>query len=126
MYTDLITRLKNAQAVNKATVRAPYNKMDFEILRVLRSYGFIKSYRKIGRLPKRFIEVELSYDGKSGKINGTRLISKPSRNLYFGYRKIFSVRQGYGLGIFSTPKGIMSDREVRKNKVGGVYLFEIW
>ena len=116
MYTDLLTRLKNAKAVKKSTVKVPFSKMDLEIVKVLNAYNFIKSYRKIGRLPKRWIEVELNLDGPD-KINGVRFKSRPSRWLYFGYRDIFPVKQGYGLGVFSTPEGILSDKDARKQKV---------
>ncbi len=126
MYTDLLTRIKNAQAVKHETIKVPYSSMDFEILRQLQKYAFIKSAKKLGRLPKRMIEINLNDPEADSAIHGVRFISKPSRMLYRGYRDIRPVRDGYGIAIISTPKGIMTDREVHKLKVGGVYLFEVW
>jgi small subunit ribosomal protein S8 len=100
--------------------------MDFEILHQLQKYGFIKSAKKLGRLPKRMIEIGLHDPDAEGAIHGVRFISKPSRMLYRGYRDIRPVQQGYGIAVVSTSKGIMTDKEVRKLKVGGVYLFEVW
>jgi len=71
--------------------------------------------------------LKLKYDEeKRGAIRGIKLVSKPSRKLYTGYRQLRPVRQGYGVGIISTPKGIMTVKEAKKQKVGGQLLFEIW
>ena len=78
----------------------------------------------VGR--KNFITVKLAYKDKVATINDFKIMSKPSRHSYADYRSLNSVRQGHGLSILSTSKGIMTGREARKNKIGGEYLFEIW
>ncbi|MBU4348629.1 30S ribosomal protein S8 [Patescibacteria group bacterium] len=127
MYTDLLIRIKNAQAVNKETVKVPYSAMDRAVLNVLKKGGFIDDFTAIGRVPKKILEVNLKYkeDGK-GIVSGVKVLSKPSRHLYSSYNEIYPIRQGYGLLVVSTSKGIMDGRSARKIKLGGELLFEIW
>ena len=126
MYYDLLTRIKNAARAGKDTVLAPFSKFDYAIAKVLVDTKYLKSAEKrvIGK--KNFLEVVLSYEGKTPALTDFKLISKPSRHLYSGYRELRSVRQQYGLSVLSTPKGVMTNRTARKEKVGGEYLFEIW
>jgi len=127
MYHDSLIRIKNAQAVKKDKVKIPYSELDFNILETLKKSGFIGSVLKKGRSFKKVIDVELLYDGnKKPVISGLKFYSRPSKKIYFGYQKLKPVRQGFGLGIISTPKGVMSSIKARKEKVGGEYLFEIW
>lgn len=127
MYIDMLTRIKNAQAVGKEKVKVPYSKMDEAIANILARHKFIHSVEKKGRMPKRVLEIKLNYD-KNGKgaINGVKFLSKPSRKLYAGYKNLRPVKQGYGIGILSTPKGIITNSEAVKQKVGGQLLFEVW
>ena len=74
-------------------------------------------------MPKRIIEIELD---PTRSLGGLKFLSKPSRRLYSGYKKVKRVKSGYGMAVLSTPKGILSDKEARKEKVGGELLFEIW
>jgi small subunit ribosomal protein S8 len=122
---DMLIRMKNSSEVNKATVTLPYSKLKAAILEVLKENGFIKSFSKKGKKNKS-LEIELLFGNSKPKIKGVKKISKFSRKIYKGVRDIHPVRQGYGLGIFSTPKGILSDKNARKEKVGGELLFEIW
>lgn len=126
-YIDLITRIKNAQAVKKESLKMPFSRMDMRVAEVLARSGFIKSVDKKGRMPKRVIEVKLKYDADDkGVINGVKLISKPSRRIYSGYKELRLIKSGYGVSVISTPKGIMNNREARRHKLGGEVLFEIW
>jgi len=127
MYFDLLTKIKNAQAVKKESIKMPYSNMDMKIAEILAANKFVESVEKKGRLPKRIIEVKLKYeaDGHNG-ITDVKFLSTPSRRLYAGYRTFRPVRQGYGLSVVSTPKGIMTGAEARKEKVGGTLLFEVW
>jgi len=84
----------------------------------------VKSAEKEALGRKQVITVRLG--GKKGGDIDFKLVSKPSRHFYTDYRSLKSVRQGHGLGVLSTPKGILTDRQARKAKVGGEYLFEIW
>ena len=126
MYINLLTIIKNAQAVKKESVKTPYTAMDFAIAELLAQHKFVEAAYKKGRLPKRIIDVKLKYQDGKGAIEGIRLISKPSRKLYAGYRDLKPVRHGYGMAVLSTPKGVMDGKSARKQKLGGQLLFEIW
>ncbi len=126
MYTDLLIKIKNAQKAKKETVKTAYSGMDLAIAQILAENKFIESAEKKGRMPKRIIEIKLKYKDGGGIIEEIKFVSKPSRRIYAGYRDLKKVRQGYGLGVISTPQGIMSFKDARKAKVGGVILFEIW
>ena len=126
-YFDLLTKIKNAQAVKKESVKIAYSNMDMKIAELLAANKFVEAVEKKGRMPKRIIEVKLKYqeDGHPG-ITDFKFLSTPSRRLYAGYRTFKMVRQGYGMSVVSTPKGIMTGRDARKEKVGGTLLFEVW
>ncbi|OGY64446.1 MAG: 30S ribosomal protein S8 [Candidatus Harrisonbacteria bacterium RIFCSPLOWO2_02_FULL_41_11] len=126
MYTDLLTKIKNAQSAKKTGLKTYYSNMDFAILEVLVKHKFLQDVSKKGRMPKRAIDITLKYKDGEGAISGLKFLSSPSRRLYLGYKDIKSVRQGYGLLILSTPKGIMDGRTAKKNKLGGQLLFEVW
>ncbi len=127
MYTDILTRIRNAQAAKKDSLKVPFSNMDFVVLELLARYGFIASVAKKGRMPKRVIEIVLKYDEKGmGAIRGVAHLSVPSRRVYAGAKELRPVKQGYGLGAVSTPKGIMAYHEAKKANVGGELLFEVW
>jgi small subunit ribosomal protein S8 len=127
MYTDFLTKIKNAQQAKHLSLKTGYSKMDLKIAEVLSKYGFIKEVSKKGRLPKRIIEVELKYDKEgNGGISGLKFVSIPSRKIYSGYKDLRNVKQGYGISVVSTPSGVMAGVEARKKKLGGQVLFEIW
>jgi small subunit ribosomal protein S8 len=122
-YTDLLIRIKNAQAAKKPSFKAPFNKLDFAVAELLAASKYIKTVEKKGRGPKKIISVTLA-DAKT--IDGIKFISKSSRRMYAGYRDMRRVRRGFGMAVLSTPKGVLSDKDARKQKVGGEVLFEIW
>ncbi|MEK9170384.1 MAG: 30S ribosomal protein S8 [Patescibacteria group bacterium] len=127
MYFNLLAKIKNAQAVEKESIKIPYNNMDLVVAELLAEHKFIQGVEKKGRMPKRILEIKLKYDQDgNGAIQGVRLLSKPSREIYSGYKEIKPVRQGYGLLIISTSKGIMDGKKAKKLKLGGQLLFEIW
>ena len=126
MYTQLLTKLSNAQAVKKENIKMPYSNMDFAVAELLAKHRFVENVAKKGRNPKRFLEIKLMYKNGLGAISGYKILSKSSRRLYSGYSSVRSVRQGYGLLALSTPKGILDGLSAKKQKVGGQLLFEIW
>ncbi|OGY62805.1 MAG: 30S ribosomal protein S8 [Candidatus Harrisonbacteria bacterium RIFCSPHIGHO2_01_FULL_44_13] len=126
MYTNVLTQLKNAQQAKKERIRVPYSKMDMAVLEVLAKSGYLSEASKKGRLPKRIIEIKLKYEDGKGVISGIKFVSKPSRKLYVGYKELRPVKQGYGLAVISTSKGIMTAKEARNMKLGGEVLFEIF
>ena len=126
MYTNILTKIRNAQGAKLATVKIPFSGMDFSILEILATRGYVETVEKKGRNPKRVIDIKLKYVEGHGVIRGVKFVSTPSRRISRGYRELYSTLQGYGLGVISTPKGIMTVADARKAKLGGVLLFEIW
>lgn len=127
MYTHLLAKIKNAQAVKKDSVKLPYSNMDFAIAELLSNHKFLDGAFKKGRMPKRVLDIKLKYDKNGqGAVQGIKILSKPSRRLYAGYKELRPIRQGYGLLVLSTPKGVMDGKSARKQKLGGQLLFEIW
>lgn len=127
MYIDLLTKIKNAQAAKLPSVKAPFSKMDLAVAELLQKHNFVDAVEKKGRLPKRIIDVKLRYSSEGvGAITGIEFLSKPSRRVYGGYRELTPVLSGYGVLIVSTPKGIMTGTDAKKEKTGGALLFKIW
>lgn len=125
--SDFIIQIKNACMVGKEHVSIPYSKFKFAVANKLRDSGYVKSVTKRGKKARKNIEIELIYN-KDGtpRINDVARLSKPSRRIYKGASAIRPVKYGTGSLILSTPKGILTDREAKKEKVGGEALFEIW
>jgi small subunit ribosomal protein S8 len=123
---DMIIRIKNASDSKKESVVFPHSKLKLAILDALLKEGFIKSFGKKGKKVVKWIEVGLAYEDGAPKIKGVERVSKTSKRVYRKAKDIRSVRNGYGLLVLSTPKGIMTDGAARKEKVGGEALFKIW
>jgi small subunit ribosomal protein S8 len=126
MYYDLLAKIKNATLAKRDQLHTPYSKMDYDIARILVESKYLKDVQKktIGR--QQYLEVKLALGDRRHRVNDFKIVSKPSRHMYIGYRALMSVKQGFGLGVLSTPKGLMTHREAKKQKVGGEYLFQIW
>lgn len=124
---DFITRLKNAGAIGQASVSIPYSAFKMAIAEKLKDAGYVADIEKKGKKVKKTLDVTLKYNS-TGKhvISGVKRVSKPGRRLYRNVLEIHSVHYGHGALILSTPKGIKTDKEARKEKVGGEALFEIW
>lgn len=124
---DFITRLTNAGAVKHAVVSLPYSNFKLAIAEKLKDAGFIAAIEKKGKKVKKTLDVTLKYDSEGVHvIQGVKRISKPGRRIYKRADAITSVRYGHGSLILSTPKGIKTDKEARKEKIGGEALFQIW
>ena len=126
MYINTLVRIKNAIARKFDKVKIPHANLDLAILEKLAKVGYITSAVKKGRGVKRIIEIVLKYDSGRPAITNMKFLSRPSHRKYVGYSDIKSSKDGIGNYILSTPKGILTDREARKQKVGGELLFEIW
>jgi len=124
--TDMLNRIRNAQAVLKETVEVPFSNLKYEIAKILEKNGFIEKVEKKGKKTKKIIEITLKYDNKIPAISGLKRISKPGQTIYLGHRKIKRVKGGYGIAIISTSKGLMTDKEARKQKLGGEVICEVW
>jgi small subunit ribosomal protein S8 len=124
---DMITRIKNAGDVKKESLVFPYSKIKFEIASVLQKEGYLKSVAKKGKKITKFIEAELNYEADgSPKVRGVQRVSKLSKRIYQKSKELRPVKYGTGLTILTTPKGILTNREAKKEKVGGEVLFKIW
>lgn len=130
---DMLTRIRNAQAVGKEHVLVPFSKMKFRIAELLSASGYLagveRRKRKSGRTEHEMLALTLKYVGEEtrmGAISGLRMVSKPSRRIYVGSDELKPVRSGYGVAVVSTSKGIMTSKDARKEKVGGELIFEIW
>jgi len=124
---DMLTRIRNALQAAHEIVNIPSSTLKINLANVLKSEGYIKNLRIISDGQHRYIRVFLKFD-KNGVpvIEGLKRISKPSCRVYAGYNEIPEVLNGYGVNIVSTSKGIMTDGEARKQKVGGEILCAVW
>ena len=124
--SNMLIIMKNGSLAGKESVFLPYSKMKQAIAESLKKEGYIANVAKKIKKDQPVLEVELLYIDKKPKITEVERISKQSRRVYFGMKDIHSVRNGTGLLVLSTPKGILSGKEARKEQVGGEALFRIW
>jgi small subunit ribosomal protein S8 len=117
--------IKNGGLVNKATVTLPSSKMKVAILELLKNEGYVKTYN-VEKGVKPTVEIVLAYTKDAPRIHGVARVSKQSKRVYAGVKDITSFKYGHGMTVFSTPKGILSDKQARKEMVGGEILFTIW
>ena len=124
---DMLTRIRNALQKERPIVEIPASKVKIGIADVLKREGYIWSYEIIEQAPQNVLRVTLKY-GPNGElvIRHIQRSSKPGRRVYSSLREIPEVLQGLGITILSTNKGILSNREARKNHVGGEILCTIW
>ncbi len=124
---DFIIQLKNAGMVGKKNVSIPYSKLKHAIADKLVQEGYIVSAVKEGKKVTKSLEVGLKYDIRGDhQIRGVKRISKPGRRLYIKATEVYPVKFGKGRVIISTPEGILTGEEARKQNVGGEQLFIIW
>ncbi len=124
---DMLTRIRNASMIRRPRVVIPSSKLKVEIARILAEEGFIAGYKVTDEKPQPNLILQLKYTGKGDPvITGLERVSKPGRRIYTSYRKIPWVRSGMGINIVSTPKGVMTGRQARREKVGGEILCNVW
>jgi len=126
---DMLTRIRNAQAVGHSTVSIPFSKIKYSIAEILAKEGFVKNVSKVGQKTKKRIKIELKYkDAKNSisTISGLKKISKPGRRIYIKAKEIKPVLGGRGISIISTSQGLMTGKEAKKRKLGGEILCEVW
>lgn len=124
---DMLTRIRNALLMKHEQVTVPYSKLKEAVLKIVSEAGFIKGYEVLGEAIQKHLVVQLKYagDGK-GVIANLKRVSKPSRRIFSAYEDLKPYRRGFGVQILSTSKGVLSDEEARRQKVGGEILMEIW
>ena len=125
--SDMLTRIRNANSAKHPTVDVPASNMKKQIAQILVDEGYIKSFRVIDDDKQGVIRITLKYtENKSQVITGLRRVSKPGLRIYSNSKDMPKVMKGLGIAIVSTSKGIMTDREARKNNVGGEVLAFVW
>lgn len=125
--SDLITRIRNAQMRTKSKVSTPGSKMRANVLEVLKSEGYIRDFASIEHANGRSeLEIELKYFDGEPVIREISRVSKPGRRFYVSVKNLPRVRNGLGISVLSTPKGIMADHAARDANVGGEVLFTVF
>lgn len=125
--SDMLTRIRNAQAAKKADVVLPYSKFKLSLGKVLVQEGWIRTIEAKGDGIEKVLTINLKYDDTGmPAINGIKRISKPGQRIYADKTKVPRVMGGLGTTIVSTSKGLMTDKVARKEKVGGEIVCQIW
>jgi small subunit ribosomal protein S8 len=124
---DMLTRIRNAQLAGHANLIVPRSKIKIEVAKILSTEGFIEGYVEDAKGPQGELKVFLKYDtANRGTIRGIRRISRPSRRVYVGKDEIPRVRNGLGIAILTTPRGVLTDAQARKSGVGGEVICHVW
>jgi len=125
---DLLTRVRNANKAKHEKVDVPASNLKSHVARILKDEGYIKNYKLIKDAKQGILRIYLKYEGETKKqvISGLRQLSKPGRRRYVGTDHIPSVLRGLGVTILSTSKGVLTDKDARKQKVGGELLCSVW
>lgn len=129
--SDFFIRIKNAYLVKKDRVVIPFSKIKYEMAKILEQKGFVSAVRKKKKVKKAgfeqlFLDLKLKYNDDAPSFSDVKLISKPGRRIYLDKNEIKPVREGYGILIMSTSKGIMTDEEAKKLGLGGQAIAEVW
>jgi small subunit ribosomal protein S8 len=124
---DMLTRLRNANAIRRKSVDMPASKLKVAVAEALVQEGFVKSYTVEPGEPRSTLRLELKY-GPEGErvIRGIERVSKPGRRVYKGASDLPRVVRGQGIYVLSTPRGVVSDRAARKERIGGEVLCRIY
>jgi small subunit ribosomal protein S8 len=124
---DLLTRIRNGLTARHKAVVVPRSKMKLEIVKILKSEGFIEGYIDQAEAARPSVKVFLKYaDGKEGVIQGLQRVSSPGRRFYVGKDELPKVRNGLGVAIITTPRGVLTDKAARSAGVGGEVLCYVW
>lgn len=124
---DMLTRIRNAAGARKATVDVPWSRHKEAIAAVLVAEGYLESSAGVSENGRRVLRIGLRYDERRQPvIAGLKRISRPSLRVYVGATEIPAIRRGLGINVLSTPKGVLVDREARKQGVGGELLCTVW
>jgi small subunit ribosomal protein S8 len=128
IISDMLTRIRNACLVRHPTTIVPTTRMTRNIAQVLKEEGFIEGFEEVGEGLQRHLVISLKYKGKNRQpiINTLERVSKPGLRVYSNCKNLPKVLGGIGIAIVSTSKGIMTDREARRQKVGGEILCYVW
>jgi len=124
---DMLTRIRNANTAKHSKVDIPASRMKVSLAKILKSEGYIRNYKLLKDQGHGTLRIYVKYDeSNQGVITGIKRVSKPGRRVYVKKKDIPFVLNGMGVAVLSTSKGILADREARKENVGGEYLCSIW
>lgn len=123
--SDMLIRIKNAQNAGHDAVLIPYSQLKHEIAKTMERAGFVAGTDRKGKRVRKVLEVTLRGGANAPALSGVRLLSTPGLRRYVSYRDLAKAPRG-GIYILTTPKGVMSGGEARKEKVGGELIAEVW
>ena len=124
---DMLTIIRNAGMVKFQKVDVATSKMKLEITKILKTEGYIKTFKKVTQGNRSFIRIFLKYDGEEKPvIRGIKRISTPGRRVYAGYRNMPRILNGFGVLIVSTSQGVITGRKAREHRVGGELVCSVW
>ncbi len=124
--TDMLNQIRNAEAVAKTEVLLPFSKLKNQIGLILVQEGFVQDVKKVAKDKNKAMKIILKYDNGIPAIEGAKRVSKPGQRIYVKNTDIKKVRGGFGISIISTPKGLMTNNQARKAKLGGEVMLEVW
>jgi small subunit ribosomal protein S8 len=124
---DMLTKIRNANMARHEKVDIPTSKLKLEIVKILKTEGYIKNFKKIQAEGQNFIRIFLKYDEENNPIiHGLSKVSKPGRRVYTGYRDMPRILNGYGIMIVSTSDGVITGRKAVEKQVGGELICTVW
>ncbi len=125
--SDFLTRLRNATLVSKSNVEIPHSKFKYELAKLFKDEGYVSDIEIKGEGAKRVIDLTIKFS-KEGKsvIAGLNRLSKPGRRVYSSFNELPRTNGGLGTVVVSTSRGLLSDSEARKRKLGGELICEVW
>jgi small subunit ribosomal protein S8 len=123
---DMIVHIKNAGMAGRHNVVVGHSKLKADIAKVLKEEGFIKDFTKLTKDGKALLSMDLFIENRIPKVKGVKRMSKTSKRMYKKSTEIRAVKNGYGLLVLSTPKGVMAGYKAKKQQLGGEVLFSIW
>ena len=124
---DFINRIRNAQKARFDKLDIPASRMKANLCRILKEEGFIKNYKFIRDDKQGILRINIKYgEGREGAVAGAKRVSKCGRRVYVGHEEIPRVLNGMGISILSTSRGVMTDRQARREGIGGEILCAVW
>ncbi len=123
---DFLTQIRNGVIAEKSEIVAPYSRIKSDIAHILKEEGYIRGAELVRKDNKQWLRVELKTGGPRRAIEGIRRVSRPGLRRYVGARDVPRVLGGLGTAVVSTPRGVMSGREARKQNVGGELICFVW
>jgi len=124
---DMLTKIRNANVARHEKVDIPTSKLKLEIVKILKTEGYMKNFKKIQTEGQNSIRIFLKYDEENNPIiHGLSKVSKPGRRVYTGYREMPRIFNGYGIMIISTSDGVITGRKAVERQVGGELICTVW